>query len=33
MPGTQAGRLAVLEELQQIPLKLQAHQQQAAIFA
>lgn len=33
VPDTQAERLAVLEELQQIPLKLRAQQQQPLIFA
>lgn len=33
VPDTQEERLAVLEELQQIPLKLRAEQQQPLIFA
>ena len=33
VPETQAERLAVLEALQQIPLKIRAQQQQALIFA
>ena len=32
MPESQAGRLALLEELQQIPLKIRAQQQQLQIF-
>jgi hypothetical protein len=32
VPDTQAGRLALLEELQQIPLKIRAQQQQLQIF-